>query len=316
VDRREAAVTLPPRDGDEALYLDGFVPPGTEPPPSALLGVAGRPVGLLDLGAVQAAVSSVPAQDYAPERMEERVRDLDWIGEQGALHERVVTWFVDHGEILPVRLLTLYSGAETLRASVPDAGALAERLKRLEGRREWDLKVSYDADALAASLGEVSADVARLDGEIEAAPPGRRYLLERKRARLAGEETSRAARRLADELHERLRAEAEDARRLPLPREKGELPVVLNAAYLVARTREGTLAGIAAAEVERLRRVGVEARLTGPWAAYRFVADPGTEGTEGTDGDGDGGGDGGDGEPAPRDRERPGAPGSRAGGAA
>jgi hypothetical protein len=170
--------------------------------------------------------------------------------------------------------LTLYSGAEALRTSVSEqTPELDRQMKRLEGLREWDLKVSYDAHALAEHLGEVSEQVARLEQEIEHSSPGRRYLLERKRASLVTEETVRVARQLAGDVHEKLASSTHAARRLPLPREKGDLPVVLNAAYLVAREREEEVRGAAAAEGARLGPLGLELRLTGPWAPYRFLAE-------------------------------------------
>jgi hypothetical protein len=259
----------------EALYLYGFVGAGAPDPPATLLGVAGSRVEVVELdGPLRAVCSAVPAEAYAPEKVEERVHDLEWVGEHGALHERIVTWFVDHGGILPVRLLTLYSGPEALRSSVADqAGTLVRQMERLQGLREWDLKVSYNATVLAEHLGEVSDEVAGLDREIEQSSPGKRYLLERRRAQRIGEETSRAARDLAAQLHEKLAKTAREARRLPLPREKGELPVVLNAAYLMEPGREGELGGAAAAEASRLRSLGVEVTLTGPWAPYRFLSE-------------------------------------------
>jgi hypothetical protein len=258
----------------EPVYLYGFVAGETPAPPSSLRGIAGRAVTLEHVGDVQAVVSRVPSDVFDASRIEERLHDLEWVGEQGALHERVVTWFVDHGGVLPVRLLTLYTGPEALRAALAGQGAaLRERLAALRDLREWDLKVSFDARSLGEHLGEVSEEIADLEKELAGAAPGRRYLLERKRDARVAEETSRAARRLALELHDRLSAFASDARRLPLPNVKAELPVVLNAAYLVARPREEDLARAAAEARDRMGRLGVQAQLTGPWAPYRFLGE-------------------------------------------
>jgi len=258
----------------QVLYLYGFVPRGTSSPPESLRGVAAAGVDLLDLGEVSAAVSSVPADAFAPETLEERVHDLAWVGEQGALHERVVTWFVDHGGVLPARLLTLYTGADALRASLAGrAGEVAERLSRLRGLREWDLKVSYDGAVLADHLGELSSEIASLDEELAASSPGRRYLLERKRQQLLKTEVSRAARGLAGEVLEGLLALASEDRRLPLPGGQGELPVVLNAALLLASDREAEARSRVEREQERLRPLGLEVHFTGPWAPYRFLGE-------------------------------------------
>ena len=89
------------------LYLYGFVPDDAPAPPSDLMGVGDAAVRRADAAGLSAIVADVPAAEFSSEALEARLHDLAWVGDQGALHERVVTWFVDHGGILPARLLTL-----------------------------------------------------------------------------------------------------------------------------------------------------------------------------------------------------------------
>jgi hypothetical protein len=261
------------RGVSDVVYLYGFVPPDAPAPPASLTGVGGTQVGLADLGPVQAVISRLPEAEYDGRTIETRLQDMAWVGQQGLAHERVVLWFVDHAQILPARLFSLYSGDAALAGSLAAAvDTLAERLQRLGDRREWNLKVAYDAAEVARHGAEVSENVRALDAGIEAAPPGRRYLLQRRRADLLRDEVGAAARRLADELFTRLRAEADEVRTLPLgAAEEAAGSVVLNAALLVSRAREDALKTVADAEVPRLRELGIIASFSGPWAAYRFV---------------------------------------------
>lgn len=268
----------------DSLYLYGFVPAGTVTSPE-IEGVGRRPVDVVEHHGIGAVVSRVPAEEFAPDAIEERMRDVEWLTEHGARHERIVTWFVDHHQIVPVRLLTLYSSEEAL------GDAIAQRreeilgtMERLRGLREWDLKVSHRPEELEASLGEVSETIAEVDREIEEAAPGRRFLLERKRGRMARTEGTRAVRTLADDLVESLEPLVEELERLPLPREARDHPLVLNAALLVAREQEEALRATADASAKELDARGVTVELTGPWAPYRFVGEAG-------DGHGDGGED-------------------------
>ncbi len=264
----------------ELLYLYGFVPAGAGAAPE-LEGVARRPVETVARHGVGAVVSRVPADEFAPEAVQERMHDLEWLTEQGARHERVVTWFVDHDEILPVRLLTLYSSEDALADAVAERGdEIRETMERLRGLREWDLKVSHRPEELEASLGEVSETIADVDREIEEAAPGRRFLLERKRRGLAREEGGRAARGLADELLESLEPLVETVERLPIPREMRDQPLVLNAALLVSREREAELRSTAKAAADELDGRGITVELTGPWAPYRFAGDAAAGGEE------------------------------------
>jgi hypothetical protein len=258
---------------NEILYLYGFVPADAPAPPASLAGVAGTAVHLLPAGRVQAVVSRLPAADYDAATVEARMQDLAWVGEHGLDHERVVLWFVDHARIIPARLLSLYSGDDTLQAAAAGlAPRIAAQLEALGDRREWNLKVACDTAELARHAADVSATVRDLDVALSHAPPGRRYLLQRRRTEIMRDEVSAAGRRLADELLGRLRVHADDVRTLPLAgADAAAGTVVLNAALLVHRDREEQLRADAAGEVEELRRLGVVASFSGPWAAYRFL---------------------------------------------
>lgn len=253
------------------IYLYGFVPSDVTLPEGSLLGIGDTEVELISLDGFAAAVGRVDEAAYGPEAIEPRTDDLEWMAEQGLRHEQVVAWFVDHASILPSRLLTLFSGESVLRDTAgSDADRIRATLDRFGGVREWDLKVAYSADELVAHLGEVSDQVKELDQRIEAAGPGTRFLLEKKRKDLARTESRAAARRLAGELLDEVRPEVEDVVVLRPP---GDAPVVLNAALLVPREREARLRDRVEREAERLGGFGLTVGFSGPWAPYRFLDD-------------------------------------------
>jgi hypothetical protein len=255
------------------LYLYGFVSDDAPTPPADLVGVGDAPVRSADLGGIRAVVADVPADEFSTEAIETRMHDLAWVGDQGALHERVVTWFVDHGGILPARLLTLYVSERSLAGAIGGRkGRIGEELARLRGLREWDLKISYRAEELRQALGSVSEVVAQLDREIAAADPGRRYLLDRKRDKVLDAETGRVARRLGNEALDALEAYVREVRRIDGPTGRDDLPVVVHAALLVDQGRERDLQERAAEEGRKLAPRGMAVALSGPWAPYRFLA--------------------------------------------
>jgi hypothetical protein len=258
----------------ELLYVYGFVPAGIDLP-ADLEGIGGSRVDALDLHPEFRGVCSlVPESKYAPERVEAKLEDLRWVAEQGVAHERVVAWFVDHAEIVPVPLFTFYSGPAAFRdEAVERAAEILARLARFAGRREWDLKVAYDAGTALGHAGELSAPVRALDEQIAAAAPGRQYLLQRKRNELAREEVSASTRRIAYDLLDEIRPFIEEVVQLPLPRADLELPVVMNAALLVSREKEDALSTALAARAQSLQPLGVRADFSGPWAPYRFIGD-------------------------------------------
>ncbi len=255
-----------------AIYLYGFVPAATALPPHGLSGTADATVELLACGPFAAALARVPADAYDPAVIEDRLKDLPWVAAQGVAHERVVAWFVDHAQIVPVPLFTLYSTENALRDEVANrADAIISRLARFAGLREWDLKVAYRPAEVEAHAAQLSPEIAKIDTEIEAAAPGRRFLLQKKRADALKTEVTRAAARAANELIELVRPHARDVKLAPLAAVAGELPVVTNAALLVASDNEESLRDMVRAKAEELRTLGIEVIYSGPWAPYRFV---------------------------------------------
>jgi len=254
------------------LYLYGFVPSGATAPGAGLAGLEGAEVRVLDLGPLAAVVSHLDARDYSSGSIEAHLQDLGWLADRGAHHERVVTWFSDHSTIVPARFLTVFSSEQALRAEAHERqDEVTGRLSRFRDVREWDLKVSYDFDTLTNHLGELSEEAAALDSEIEAAAPGRRYLLERRRDKVARSETGGVARRLARQLLDDLRSHAEEVTELELPSLRDDLPVVLNAALLVKTDAAGALERSAGEVIPELEARGLHVGLTGPWAPYRFM---------------------------------------------
>jgi hypothetical protein len=255
------------------LYLYGFVPPAT-PAPTDLTGIAGSPIELLSSGDVKAVVGRVPAQDYAPGRIEDRLQDLKWVAEQGVAHERVVAWFVDHAQILPAPLFTMYSSPAALHTAVADRIAdVHAELQRLHGHREWDVKIFFDEDAMRENAARLSDKVAQLDQEIAAAAAGKRYLLQKKRADLLKSEVRQAAHRKAIEVIDTVKPHTADTRTLPLPRTDEVLPVVLHAALLVRTEQEPHIIAALEAQTAQLKAVGMDLSFSGPWAPYRFTGE-------------------------------------------
>jgi hypothetical protein len=256
----------------EAIYLYGFVPPDTVLPPNGLIGTAEAVVELLNGSGFQAVIARVPGEAYEAGAIEAQLQDLAWVAAQGVAHERVVAWFVDHAQIVPVPLFTLYSAVDALTATMNERTAVVRtQLQRFRGFREWDLKVSYRADQAEAHAADLSPQIAQLDDEIANASAGRRFLLEKKRKDIVRAEVAGAAADAANALLDEVRPLCRELVVAPLPRVATELPVVANAALLVHAEQELALRDRVRERAEHLRPIGIEVTYSGPWAPYRFV---------------------------------------------
>jgi len=256
----------------EVVYLYGFVPADASEPDDLVSGIDGRDVTVLDLGPFGAAVTRLDSQRFGEGAIEAQLKDLGWVARHGARHETVVTWFSDVSNIVPSRLFTVFSSEEALRSEATlQQSAIVDRLRRCERVREWDLKVSYELDVFRHHLAELSPETAAMEEKMEAAAPGRRYLLERKHEDLVAREARLAATTIARDLLDELGKLADEVAELELPALREDSTVVLKAALLVPRAATSELKRTGAERTGALEQKGLRGELTGPWAPYRFV---------------------------------------------
>ena len=100
------------------------------------------------------------------------------------------------------------------------------------------------------------------------------YLASKKARHDQAVELAGRARETVAALYDRLAARSRQAKRRgarELPVETG--PLLLDAAFLVPRTRTASFRALAAREARALARQGYGMTLSGPWPPYTFVQD-------------------------------------------
>lgn len=256
------------------VYLYGIVPAEAPEPPEDLLGLEGKPVKLLCEGPLAAVVGEVPEEEYSDEVLNERLGDLAWVGERGIAHERVLDWYAERGPVIPLSLFSLHRDLDRVRARLlAEADRVLPLLERLRGRREWQVRIWRRDARVAESLEELSPTLKALSTEIETAPPGRRYLLRKKRDAARAEELRRVSERVAHLVYAELAKIAERECLVPRPHgapDSGRV-LALDSAWLVPeevypafQQRLGELAG-------EFQPNGFEFEFTGPWPPYHFT---------------------------------------------
>jgi hypothetical protein len=256
---------------DLGLYVYGVVDAATA---AADRGGVEGDVAVVAEGPLAALVSRVPLTVYGEEPVRARLEDPGWLEEKARAHEAVLEGALRAGPVVPFRFLTLYRDEDELRAFLAARGGeLRDVLERIRGKVELGVKVFADRARLAAGLAQESDEVRELDAAIEAATPGKAYLLRRQREELAKEHAARVLRDCARDSHARLSAAAEAAvSNPPQPRELSgrEEQMLLNGAYLVPAGDDGLTAAVTELD-EEYRHLGVTFELTGPWPPYNFV---------------------------------------------
>ncbi len=251
---------------------------------SELRGIEGAPVEPLMEGPLLAATSVVPASHYEEGPLNEHLLDLDWLAPRAAAHQEVNSKLLEiTGAVLPLAFGAIYRGPDGVRSLLRSrAGELRDRLRSVEGRAEWIVSVERDQDLGGATRplrvrgplplrppAPDSEALRQLDAEIVSAPPGRAFLLGKRRDEVLREERRARDAAIAEETAAAVEAIGERVYREPLIDDPA-ISAVARFSVLAGRGREAELGDA----VRRLGATGISrgyrVRLSGPWPAYRF----------------------------------------------
>ena len=264
--------------GPSLVYLYGLTDAAlAETAVEDVEGIApGRPIRVVRGQGVAAVVSDVPPEEFSREALTENLNELPWLEVLARSHARVLDHLVSHGAVLPARLATIYRSDDQVREVLDRERAIfARTLDRLQGVREWGVKVSVDRAGLSRAIDEAD-DVSGLDAA-GASSGGTAYLVRRQREKRVDERVRGEVRARAHEVHATLSAVSVDARVLAA---RAKLPgtnageVVLSGAYLVARDREDAFNATVAELGRRFAPQAIAIAASGPWPPYNFVEEP------------------------------------------
>jgi hypothetical protein len=227
-------------------------------------GLGGSALEIVDCRDLQAVVCSVDLDEFGEDSLARNLEDLAWLERVARAHNNVVFAVATTGTVAPMRLVTICADEVSVRDRIEALyGDLSAALDRVEGRREWSVKVHASGEAeppqeLADSNAEGGSGAAYLRRKRAAAD----------RRRAAGERSLH----VADEIHGELVAVAIAARQLPPqdPRLTGRSePMILNGAYLVSIDEGPAFRAL----VERVgeSHPGATVEVEGPWPPYSFA---------------------------------------------
>jgi hypothetical protein len=209
-------------------------------------------------------VADAPTARYGAAAIDRGLRDLDWVSDRALAHHAVLAHFGRAGDVLPMRLFTLFDGDDRALAEVAARRPRLRRaLRRVANRREWGLRARLAAGADRPE---------RADGTRRA--PGTRFLLRKRDERTLAQRRAAAARREVERAVRDLGRLADGARRQAATEEAPGSDVLLDAAFLVPMTGSAAFQAAVRRWRTRLRQHGCELTVTGPWPPYNFVEAP------------------------------------------
>jgi gas vesicle protein GvpL/GvpF len=220
-----------------------------------------RPRRELEMWAV---VADAPLKDYGEQAINRGLTDLDWVSRAAVAHEVIVESFSAAPAVLPMKLFTIFTSDErVLEHIIRERLQIQTLLARVKNHDEWGIRVVLDrAYAVAGDRG--AARRADKSGAV--------YLQRKKAQQDASAELAQRSRDVIADLYDRLTQDATLARRraaTELPAQGG--PLLLDAAFLVLRSRTSRFRSVVARKTLALAPQGYAVTLSGPWPPYTFV---------------------------------------------
>jgi hypothetical protein len=238
--------------------------------------VADLPEGVVAIayGDLVALAGVKPLEVYGPAAFEQHVQDTAWLEQAVIEHQQMVSTLRAGRELVPMRFGTVFLATDGVQTMLTSHGEmLRSALQRLQGCDEWGLRVWIEQGQLDHAVGLSNAQISHLRQEIEQRPSGVAFMLRKQLERLITTEAERLCDECARESHGRLRRVANAAVSNGLPAHPGPGQIhLLNGAYLLLRSEQGTFAAIVQELCDYYGPLGFRFEWSGPWPAYHFVS--------------------------------------------
>jgi hypothetical protein len=254
-------------------YVYGVVPSkfAAAKDPRGLDGIA---IERITEGDLTALTSTLPGEDYSPEKLEIRTGEVDWLGPRAVAHDRVVTWAADSGPVIPFPMWTLFSSEAGVRAMLKERGSeFSDTLKTVTGTHEYAVRVFASPGKVADQIGKLRPAIAELEAAAAKASPGQRYLLQKKIGEQRENEVRAFLRETAQDCFDQLENASAKAVRHKLPNETpaGKGRAILYAAFLVEDSKLDDFRQVLTNIMTQHSDSGLDFDFTGPWPPYNFV---------------------------------------------
>lgn len=242
-----------------------------QPPPAGIEAVDGSSrIDCFDEGPLCAFFTRVDEEEFSQEGVDRRAGDLEWLGAIGYRHQAAAAALMRGGTIIPLRAFTLFSHDAALHEWLQrDRDELLHTLERLDGKREWTLRIEFDPERWSAALVRRVDSLRALSAEIDAAPAGKAFLLRKKleeeRKKASREAETQVVQEIESEVLARLACESVAESR---ERRDGAFPQIN---VLVNQDEESRLQELQEELMRRYEDDGVAVALTGPWPPYTFA---------------------------------------------
>jgi hypothetical protein len=259
------------------IYVYGIVRADTAGGASPRIkGIAGAPLQFVVVPPIAAVVSELPMLRDG-HSLEEQLQDPDCTQEMVLEHYRVLQEMAPERTVLPMRFAMLFSSEIALQNALQQhCDGFLDALTRMDGAKEWGVKIFCNRSALEASL-QAQISASSVSQNSEAISEGRAFFVQRKRAQLADDRMRKFVEFCVTDSGTRLgvkaRAFATLKPQAAMVHGRSD-EMVWNGAFLVATSGEDDFFNT----LDDLRRENAAKGFTyevgGPWPAFSFAGRP------------------------------------------
>jgi len=227
------------------------------------------------IGDFNVIVKYVSSREFSEENFKRNLSDIEWLEKNAREHVEVINLLMDQNTAIPFKFGTIFNTEDSLIKFITDySDSLFENFHHIEAREEWSVKIYCDRKSLSQQIDELSEDTASLEKQIMASSPGKAFLLRRKKSELVENEMDRICKSYGQNYYDEFRklSVSTNLNNL-LPKEftGREDTMILNAAFLVNKTKVNDFRNT----VDTLRikdgNSGFFIETTGPWPPFSFI---------------------------------------------
>ena len=229
----------------------------------------------LVFGDFHVVVKYVSIEEFSEENFKRNLSDIKWIETNARDHIEVINALMSQNTVIPFKFGTIFLTEVSLKKFITDySDSLIDNFHHIEGTEEWSVKIYCDRKLLSIQIDELSEESAALEKQIMASSPGKAYLLKRKKGELIENEMDRICKSYGQNYYNEFKNLSASTRLnnlLPKEFTGRDDTMILNAAFLVSKTKVSNFINTVATLREKAGNSGFFIETTGPWPPFSFI---------------------------------------------
>jgi hypothetical protein len=218
----------------------------------------------------------VDESEFSEENFKRNLSDIEWLESNAREHIEVIRTVMEYNTVIPFKFGTIFVTEESLCKFLRDYSAsLVESFLQVDGKEEWAVKIYCDRRHLSQRIDEISLDAAALERLIMDSPPGKAFLLKKKKQGLVEEEIDKVCKTFGQAFFNELKSLSESAslnNLLPKEFTGRDENMIVNASFLVKKTQGSLFVKCARLMETKKENSGFFTEVTGPWPPFSFIS--------------------------------------------